>query len=102
MEDDSLKSMSDDLVNDVPSTVTAALNEIEEKSRALHSGGLAAGQFSIGPFRVCRFEPEPATTVERQVTASDTAGIGGVGLGTPCREARTRTPKRLRNWWTGH
>lgn len=88
-----MESLSNILVNTVPSTVTTALNDIEEKSRALHGEGRTVGQFSVGPFHVFRFESEPSAIVEREATASDTAVLNGMGLTTPT-EKNERHPQR--------
>ena len=93
VEDGSLRSLSQDLANNVPFTVTAALKDIEEKSRALHVEGPTAGQFSVGPFYVCRLGSEPSITPERGITASDTASPGGMELATPI-EKHERHPER--------
>lgn len=90
-----MSSLSRDLVNDVPSTVTAALNEVDEKSKGLHTDGPAAGEFSVGPFRVCRFGSEPRQSVEPEVTASETASFSGVEFNTPS-ERHDRGPQHER------
>ncbi|KAF4990261.1 hypothetical protein FGRMN_8569 [Fusarium graminum] len=50
------KSMSNALLTDVPSTVTAALNQIDEESKALDIKNEAQIICEVGPFQVFKFE----------------------------------------------
>lgn len=95
-----MKSLSRELAGDVPSTVTAALNEVDEKSRGLHADGPAAGEFAVGPFRAFRFGSEPRRSLEPDAAASETASFSGVEFSTPSerpgREPQyERAPARL-------
>lgn len=55
--------MSNALVTNVPSTVTAALNQIDEGSKGLDVNDDAASIYEVGPFQVFKFEScQSATT----------------------------------------
>lgn len=54
--------MSNALLTDVPSTVTAALNQIDEESKALDIKDNAPIICEVGPFQVFKFESSRSTT----------------------------------------
>ncbi|KAG5659935.1 hypothetical protein KAF25_003457 [Fusarium avenaceum] len=56
------KLMSNALLTDVPSTVTAALNQIDEESKALDVKDDAPIICEVGPFQVFKFESSRSTT----------------------------------------
>ncbi|KAF4446776.1 arginine metabolism regulation ii [Fusarium albosuccineum] len=72
------KSMSSALINGVPSTVTAALSEIEEESKTLDIEDRAPSTFSIGPFQVFKFESEPCTSMGTAI--SDSVSFNGMDI----------------------
>ncbi|KAJ3538811.1 hypothetical protein NM208_g5738 [Fusarium decemcellulare] len=72
------KSMTSALINGVPSTVTAALSEIEEESKTLDIEADAPSTFSIGPFQVFKFESEPCTSMGTAV--SDSVSFSGMDI----------------------
>ncbi|KAM5344184.1 hypothetical protein ACJ41O_012721 [Fusarium nematophilum] len=72
------KSMSNALINDVPSTISAALCEIEEESKTLGIEDGAQEAFAVGPFRVFRFEPDLCSSVGTAV--SDSVSFSGIDL----------------------
>ncbi|CVK95946.1 related to ARG81-transcription factor involved in arginine metabolism [Fusarium mangiferae] len=64
--------MSNALVTNVPSTVTAALNQIDEESKGLDVKDDVANTCEVGPFQVFKFETsQSATTPSDHVSFND-------------------------------
>ncbi|KAG7425464.1 Arginine metabolism regulation protein II [Fusarium oxysporum f. sp. raphani] len=69
--------MSNALVTNVPSTVTAALNQIDEESKGLDIKDDAANTCEVGPFQVFKFETSQSVT-----TPSDHVSFNDMDLDT--------------------
>ncbi|KAF4448082.1 hypothetical protein F53441_8474 [Fusarium austroafricanum] len=63
--------MSNALVTNVPSTVTAALNQIDEESKGLDVKEDSANICEVGPFQVFKFETSRPTTIPTPVSDHD-------------------------------
>ncbi|RMJ09884.1 hypothetical protein CDV36_010482 [Fusarium kuroshium] len=72
------ESMSSALINNVPSTIAAALSEIDEESKSLEIEDHASNTHEVGPFRVFKFEPEPCHSIGTAI--SDPVSFGGMDI----------------------
>jgi arginine metabolism regulation protein II len=70
--------MSSALINNVPSTIAAALSEIDEESKSIEIEDHASSTYEVGPFRVFKFESEPCHSVGTAI--SDPVSFGGMDI----------------------